>query len=82
MCRLDARFKPFAGSLFSRAAITLVRDQLTKEENAKLDASLTAFLRLLSGFYLTSAAFQVLEFLVRRYKCVFVVLCLGCGANS
>ena len=45
-----------------------MRDQLTKEQNAQLDESLTAFLRLLTGFYLTSAAFQVLEFLVRRYK--------------
>lgn len=74
LVRLDKRFAPFADSLFSRAALGVSRDQLTAEENAKLDESLDAFLRLLADHFLAPAAFQVLEFCIRRYKCgVFAV---------
>jgi U3 small nucleolar RNA-associated protein 10 len=66
--RLDSRFKPFAQSLFSRSSLTVTRDQLTKEENEQLDRSLRAFLQLLSNHFLTPAAFQVLEYCIRRYK--------------
>jgi U3 small nucleolar RNA-associated protein 10 len=68
LVRLDSRFKPFAQSLFSRSSLTVTRDQLTKEENEQLDRSLRAFLQLLSNHLLTPAAFQVLEYCIRRNK--------------
>jgi U3 small nucleolar RNA-associated protein 10 len=43
----------------------------TKEANAKLDASITSFLRLLSNYLLLPPAHQALEFLIRRYMVSF-----------
>lgn len=68
LCRLDARFQPFASTLFSQANLGYVREQQTAEQNAKLDASVLAFCRLLSGYFLLQPAFKALEYLVRRFK--------------
>jgi hypothetical protein len=65
---LDRRFAPFADVLFSRAALSVARDQLNGEESAALDDNLNAFLHLLADHFLAPACFQVLEFCVRRYK--------------
>ncbi len=70
LCRLDARFRPFASSLLSRAALSVVREQLTAEESSTLDTTLHAFLCVLTNHFLAPAAFQVLEFFIRKYKCV------------
>lgn len=37
-------------------------------ENEALDANLNPFLHLLADHFLAPAAFQVLEFCIRRYK--------------
>jgi U3 small nucleolar RNA-associated protein 10 len=68
LCRLDPRVKSFADSLFSRTAITLDRDQLTREEDAALSQNIRSFLYILSNNFMSPAAFQVLEFMIRRYK--------------
>jgi hypothetical protein len=68
LSRADKRFAPLADALFSRSALLLSRDQLTSEQEAELDQRLGVLLRLLTGHFLAPAAFQVLEFCVRRYK--------------
>ncbi len=70
LCRLDARFEPFRSTLFSRAGLSVVREQQSAENNAKLDASMTSFLELLSSYFLLAPAFKALEYLIRRYGCV------------
>ena len=67
LCNLDARFRPYAKSLFGRAGLELDRQQASREVLAKLDASLGGFFALLSGCFLLPAATKALEFLVRRY---------------
>ena len=68
LCRLDGRFDAYAKALFSRSASETNRELQDKEANAKLDASLEGFLRLLSGFFLNPAATKALEYLIRRFK--------------
>jgi hypothetical protein len=68
LVRLDSRFKPFASSLLGRSSLTLKRDQMTADENTALDEVLRSFLQLLTNHFLTPAAFQVLEYLIRKYK--------------
>jgi U3 small nucleolar RNA-associated protein 10 len=68
LCKSDNRFAPFPESLFSRASLTIARDQLTKEENAQLNTNLGAFLHVLTNHFLAPAAFQALEYCIRRYQ--------------
>lgn len=68
LVKADKRFSPFTESLFSRSSVNGSREQLTAEENAALNATLAAFLRVLTTHYLSPAAFQVLEYCIRRYK--------------
>lgn len=68
LCKVDRRFTPFTDSLFSRASLSITRDQLTKEENEQLDTNLSAFLRVLVNHFLMPAATQVLEYCIRRYQ--------------
>ncbi len=68
LCRLDARFQPFAQTLFGQANLAYLREQQTAEVNAKLDASVLAFCQLLSGYFLLQPSFKALEYLIRRYK--------------
>ena len=68
LCRLDPRFQSFRKTLFGQAALAVDRDQQTAEANAKLDAAIAAFCKLLSGYFLLPAAFKALEYLIRRYK--------------
>jgi U3 small nucleolar RNA-associated protein 10 len=62
------------------------REALTSDENARLDAQIARFLRLLSPHFLEPACFQVLEYLVRRYKaherCVGAMLACGLPYHS
>lgn len=68
MCKVDKRYTPFTDSLFSRASLSVSRDQLTKDENEQLNANLRAFLRILVNHFLLPATFQVLEYCIRRYQ--------------
>lgn len=68
LTKADKRLLPFKDSLLSRASLSVAREQLTTEENAQLDATLAALLHVLSNHFLAPAAFQVLEYAVRRYK--------------
>jgi hypothetical protein len=68
LCRLDPQFKPYGEVLLSRSALSVNRDHMTAADNAKLDATLHDFLGLLTNQFLTPPAFQVLEFMIRKYK--------------
>lgn len=68
LVRSDKRFSPFTESLFSRSSVNTSREQLTAEDNIALNTNLAAFLRVLTNHFLAAAAFQVLEYCVRRYK--------------
>ena len=64
----DARLGAFAGSLFGPSSVSFERELHTREENARVDRSVVALLRLLSPHFLRAAAHRVLEFLIRRYR--------------
>ena len=64
----DGRLAAFRSTLFSQAGMEYNRDQQTAEANAKLDKSVAAYLQLLADHLLQPAAWQTLEFLVRRYR--------------
>lgn len=68
LVRSDKRFSPFTESLFSRSSVNTSREQLSAEENEALNTHLAAFLRVLTNHFLATAAFQVLEYCIRRYK--------------
>ena len=68
LCSVDTRFEPFQRTLFSQAGLELNRDERTKADNQALDASLGAYLRLLTDQFLSVAAFQTLEYLIRKYR--------------
>ena len=64
----DGRLAAFRSTLFSQAGVEYNRDQQTAEANAKLDKSLAAYLQLLADHLLQPAAWQTLEFIVRRFR--------------
>lgn len=68
LCALDARFRQFAGSLFSEQSKDEDRLQMTAAETKKLDAVLEAFITLVSPRLLLKPAQKALEWLVRRFK--------------
>eukprot|EP00850_Spirogloea_muscicola_P003773 SM000015S01273 [mRNA] locus=s15:967909:985221:- [translate_table: standard] len=68
LAALDARFGGHREPLFGAAALREDRELLDAPANARLDAVLAAFLRLLSAYLLLPAAHQTLEYLIRRYK--------------
>ena len=68
LSRQDGRLAAFRSTLFSQAGVEYNRDQQTAEANAKLDKSLAAYLQLLADHLLQPAAWQTLEFIVRRYR--------------
>ncbi|KAJ0234156.1 Uncharacterized protein HA466_0276910 [Hirschfeldia incana] len=64
----DERFKNFVSDLFSHKSREIDRELLNKEENARIDASISSYLRLLSGYLQFRASLETLEYLIRRYK--------------
>ncbi|OSD00001.1 hypothetical protein PYCCODRAFT_1479448 [Trametes coccinea BRFM310] len=65
---LQPAIAPFEQPLFSDAAKSLDRTLQPAEQNAKLDATIAAFLPLLGPFLMDSPTGKVLEWLVRRFR--------------
>lgn len=65
---IDSRFQPYSSTLFARSSLSVNREQITKQEDAKLNQQIAALLRLLSNHFLSPACFKVLEYLIRRYR--------------
>lgn len=68
LCHIDPRFREFQRSLFSPHSKTQERDQMTADQNAKLDTVIEACLGLLGARLLLSPAVKVAEWLVRRFR--------------
>ncbi|KAL2917305.1 snoRNA-binding rRNA-processing protein utp10 [Polyrhizophydium stewartii] len=65
---VNPAFASFGESLFSDSLKEQDRGLLTRAENAKLDALIAKFLRMLSPHFLRKAAFKALEWLIRRFR--------------
>ncbi|KAG0048658.1 HEAT repeat-containing protein 1 [Gryganskiella cystojenkinii] len=65
---LDDNFAPFEKTLFSESMKNVDRALQSKEDNAKLDESITQFLRLLSPYFLLKPSGKALEWLIRRFR--------------
>lgn len=70
LIEIDARFQSYKGTLFSQKSRELDRELMGAEENAKMDVSISSYLRLLAGYLHLPAALKTLEYLIRRYKYV------------
>lgn len=68
LIKLDARFENYKSTLFSQKSRELDRELLGGKENAKINISISSYLRLLAGFLHLPAALRTLEYLIRRYK--------------
>lgn len=68
LCHLDARFVTFSQSIFSPHSRTQEREQMTKEQNAELDAVLESFLGLVGAKLLLKPAIKAVEWLIRRFR--------------
>jgi hypothetical protein len=58
-----------------RPCAPLTRPARTPQDadaNARLDAALESYLRLLSAYFLLPAATRTLEYLIRRFKCACI----------
>ncbi|KAH8673730.1 hypothetical protein BX600DRAFT_410436 [Xylariales sp. PMI_506] len=68
LCHLDARFAPFAATLFSEQSQNEDRSQMTSAENAELDKKIESFLRLAGGRFRLMPAVKSIEWLIRRFR--------------
>ncbi|KAF9277204.1 HEAT repeat-containing protein 1 [Mortierella alpina] len=66
--QLDPKFAPFEKTLFAESMKSVDRVLQTKEDNEKLDESITLFLRQLSPYFLLKPAGKALEWLIRRFR--------------
>ncbi|CAN8269591.1 unnamed protein product [Cochlearia groenlandica] len=64
----DERFKNYMNDLFSHKSRDVDRELLGKDDNSRIDALISSYLRLLSGYLQFRASLETLEYLIRRYK--------------
>ncbi|XVE56436.1 hypothetical protein DITRI_Ditri04bG0009000 [Diplodiscus trichospermus] len=64
----DERFRNYKNDLFSCKSKELDRELMGVDENNQINASLSSYLRLLSGHLQLPASLKTLEYLIRRYK--------------
>ncbi|KFK38114.1 hypothetical protein AALP_AA3G071300 [Arabis alpina] len=64
----DERFRNYINDLFSHKSRETNRESLGIEENARINATISSYLRLLSGYFQFHASLETLEYLIRRYK--------------
>ncbi|KAG5109390.1 hypothetical protein JHK82_038613 [Glycine max] len=65
---MDERFRNYKNDLFSHRSTELDRELMGIEQNNQLNVSIASYLKLLSGYFLHTAALQTLEYLIRRHK--------------
>ncbi|KAG8390231.1 hypothetical protein BUALT_Bualt01G0062300 [Buddleja alternifolia] len=65
---MEERFRNYKSDLFSPQSKELDRELVGIEENKRINASISSYLRLLSGFLESHSALKTLEYLIRRYK--------------
>ncbi|KAD2392887.1 hypothetical protein E3N88_39864 [Mikania micrantha] len=64
----DERFGNYKNDLFAHKSKELDRELMGIEENNQINASVSSYLRLLSGYFQLPSALRTLEYLIRRYK--------------
>lgn len=69
---LNPALREFEETLFSDHAKATDRTQLTLEASHDLDISIGAFMALLGPYLMENPTGKVLEWLVRRFRCVYV----------
>ncbi|XP_065871790.1 uncharacterized protein At3g06530 [Euphorbia lathyris] len=65
---VDERFGNYSNDLFSHKSKDMNRELMRPEENNRIDATISSYLRLLSGHLQLPASHKTLEYLIRRYK--------------
>ncbi|OMO94828.1 U3 small nucleolar RNA-associated protein 10, partial [Corchorus capsularis] len=65
---VDERFRNYKGDLFSHKSKELDRELMGVDHNNRINASISSYLRLLSGHLQLPASLKTLEYLIRRYK--------------
>ncbi|KAL0382271.1 UNVERIFIED_CONTAM: hypothetical protein Scaly_0514400 [Sesamum calycinum] len=65
---MEERFRNYKNDLFSYQSKELDRELVGQEENNRINASISSYLRLLSGYLELHSSLKTLEYLIRRYK--------------
>uniref|UniRef100_A0A2P2MAU7 HEAT repeat-containing protein 1 n=1 Tax=Rhizophora mucronata TaxID=61149 RepID=A0A2P2MAU7_RHIMU len=65
---VDERFRNYKHDLFSHKSKDLDRELMRQDENNQINASISSYLRLVSGHFQLPAVHKTLEYLIRRYK--------------
>ncbi|KAH9622396.1 hypothetical protein KSS87_007579 [Heliosperma pusillum] len=68
LVNLDERFRNYKNDLFNLKSREVNRELMSDEENNGINATISSYLRLLSGHLQSPSAYKTLEFLIRRYK--------------
>ncbi|KAK6441191.1 snoRNA-binding rRNA-processing protein utp10 [Oleoguttula sp. CCFEE 5521] len=68
LCQLDARFRPFAKTLFAPSSVEEEREHLTQANNDQLNIVVEQFLALVCARLLLRPAQKSVEWLVRRWR--------------
>ncbi|KAL3650395.1 hypothetical protein CASFOL_006798 [Castilleja foliolosa] len=68
LIEMEERFNNYKNDLFSYQSKELDRELVGQDENNRINASISSYLRLLSGYLEHHAALKTLEYLIRRYK--------------
>ncbi|KAL8224035.1 hypothetical protein R6Q57_019510 [Mikania cordata] len=64
----EERFGNYKNDLFAHKSKELDRELMGIEENNQINASISSYLRLLSGYFQLPSALRTLEYLIRRYQ--------------
>lgn len=72
LCHLDHRFLPFSKTLFSEQSKVEERTQMTTKDNDELNLVLEGFLGLIGPRLLLKPAVKATEWLVRRFRSVYL----------
>lgn len=72
LCLLDRRFCIFERGLFSESSKAVDRLLMTRDEADELNASIEAFLELVGGRLLLRPALKAVEWLVRRFRFLYL----------
>ncbi|KAK4436389.1 hypothetical protein Salat_0802600 [Sesamum alatum] len=65
---MEERFRNYKNDLFSYQSKEFDRELVGQEENKRINASISSYLRLLSGYLESHSSLKTLEYLIRRYK--------------
>lgn len=65
---MDERFRNYKNNLFSYKSREQDRELMGEEENKRINATISSYLRLISGHFQQPSSLKTLEYLIRRYK--------------